>query len=177
MDLSQVDFHLDAYKSSNEVLDGVKYLVHSFGLESDNLAGFGFRDDEKPNFIVVTTEGEVGEMQTVMVPKNILNFDTSLILNLIAHEMLHVRQKSPEMAIEDKNEREFQAYYEMLFHKIFPKIPDAPDFNTKQFAENALMYYRRMGEGSDLQKKYAEQKKEVEDFLAKLTPNSETSNI
>ena len=36
----------------------------------------------------------------------------------------------------------------------------------KEFGEKALEYYRRMGEGSELQQKYAEQKKEVEDLIA-----------
>ena len=39
-------------------------------------------------------------------------------------------------------------------------------FYIKQFGEKALEYYRRMGENSELQKKYAEQKKEVEDLIA-----------
>ena len=87
---------------------------------------------------------------------------------MLAHEMLHVRQKSPRMMIMDKNEREWQAYYEMLFHKVFPQIPDAPDFSRKGFAQNALEYYRRMGENSDLQKKYTTQKTEVEQLLNKI---------
>jgi hypothetical protein len=67
--------------------------------------------------------------------------------------------------VEDKNEREFQAYYEMLFHKVFPQIPELSPFYIKQFGSKALEYYRRMGEGSELQQKYAEQKKEVEDLI------------
>ena len=63
---------------------------------------------------------------------------------MIAHEMLHVRQKAPETLVEDKNEREFQAYYEMLFHKEFPLVPDVSDFHKKFFGEKALEYYKRM---------------------------------
>ena len=85
---------------------------------------------------------------------------------MVAHEMLHVRQKDPNSLVEDKNEREFQAYYEMLFHKVFPQIPVLSPFYIKQFGEKALEYYRRMGEGSELQQKYAEQKKEVEYLIA-----------
>lgn len=70
--------------------------------------------------------------------------------------------------VEDKNEREWQAYTEMLFHKVFPHIPDAPDFNRKQFAQKALEYYRRMGEGSELQQKYAEEKIKVEQLLDEI---------
>jgi hypothetical protein len=39
--------------------------------------------------------------------------------------MVHVIQKSSKDCPQDRNEREWQAYYEMLFHKIFPQIPDA----------------------------------------------------
>ena len=84
---------------------------------------------------------------------------------MVAHEMLHVRQKDPNSLVEDKNEREFQAYYEMLFHEIFPQVPKLSPFYIKQFGEKALEYYRRMGEGSDLQQKYTEQKNEVEEFI------------
>ena len=87
---------------------------------------------------------------------------------MIAHEMLHVRQKAPETLVEDKNEREFQAYYEMLFHKEFPLVPEVSDFHKKFFGEKSLEYYKRMGENSDLQKKYLDQKIEVEKLISAL---------
>ena len=68
--------------------------------------------------------------------------------------------------MEDKKEREFQAYYEMLFHKEFPLVPDVSDFHKKFFGEKALEYYKRMGENSDLQEKYSEDKIKVEDLIA-----------
>jgi hypothetical protein len=162
MDFDQVNLHLEAYKEHNQILDAANFIISSFQLENENFEGFGLRDDEKPNYIVVTTEGDFRGLQKIMIPKNLFDFDLSLVLNLLAHEMLHVRQKTQEPIVEDKNEREWQAYYEMLFHKNFPQIPDAPDFNRKQFAEKAFEYYKRMGEGSALQQKYADEKKEVE---------------
>lgn len=162
MNLEQAGLHLEAYKTHNQILDAAEYIIRSFQLDNDNLEGFGLRDDEKPNYVVVTTEGNFRELQKIMIPKNLFDFDLTLVLNLLAHEMLHVRQKTEEPVVEDKNEREWQAYYEMLFHKNFPQIPDAPDFNRKQFAEKAFEYFKRMGEGSDLQLKYADEKKEVE---------------
>lgn len=107
-------------------------------------------------------------MQTVKIPKNLFDFDLALVLNMLAHEMLHVRQKTKGQVIEDKNEREFQAYYEMLFHTQFPQIPTASDFFQKQFATKAYEYFRRMGEGSELQIKYASQKLEIENFIIRL---------
>jgi hypothetical protein len=104
-----------------------------------------------------------------MIPPNLFDFDLNLILNVVAHEMLHVRQKSSIHTVEDKNEREFQAYYEMLFHKNFPKIPDASDFHKKIFADKAFEYYKRMGEGSVLQQKYAIQKTEIEQLISVLS--------
>ncbi|MBD3724262.1 MAG: hypothetical protein IE891_05645 [Flavobacteriaceae bacterium] len=90
------------------------------------------------------------------------------MLNLLAHEMLHVKQKSEKYKVEDKNEREFQAYYENLFHKEFPLIPELSLFQQKAFGNKALEYYNRMEEGSDLQKKYAKQKEEVEQLIENL---------
>ncbi len=165
MDVEQAQLQLDAYKENDQILDAANYLIQSFGLESDNLQGFGFRHELEKNSILLTAEGEIGGKQQVNIPKNLFDFDLNLVMNMLAHEMLHVRQKSPEVMMEDKNEREFQAYYEMLFHKVFPQIPEAPDFNRKQFAEKALEYYRRMGENSELQQKYALEKEEVEQLL------------
>jgi hypothetical protein len=70
--------------------------------------------------------------------------------------------------VEDKNEREWQAYYENLFHKEFPLIPELTDFHKKAFANKALEYYNRMGENSELQIKYKEQKNEVEQLISIL---------
>jgi hypothetical protein len=166
MNLEQVNFHIEAYKESDQILDAAHYLIRNFNLEHENFAGFDFRDELKSDGLLLTAEGELGEPQTVKIPRNLFDFNLDLVLNMVAHEMLHVRQKDPNFLVEDKNEREFQAYYEMLFHKVFPQIPELSPFYIKQFGEKALEYYRRMGENSELQKKYAEQKKEVEDLIA-----------
>jgi len=165
MNYEQLQFNLNAYKETGEILDGAKFLIYQFDLDDDNFAGFGFRDELEKNSILLTANGEIGELQHVMIPKNIFDFDLTLVLNMLAHEMLHVRQKSPRMMILDKNEREWQAYYEMLFHTNFPQIPELSDYYKNFFGEKALIYYGRMGEGSELQLKYAEQKLEVEKFL------------
>lgn len=165
MNLEQINLHLEAYKSNEQILDAANYLVRSFDLGHSNFGGFGFRPEVSTNSVLLTAEGELGNIQTVNIPKNLFDFDIHLVLNLIAHEMLHVRQKAPEQTVEDKNEREWQAYFEMLFHKEFPNIPDASDFHKKQFALKALEYYKRMGEGSELQKKYELEKNEVEKLL------------
>ena len=165
MNYEKLQFNLNAYKETGEILDGAKFLIHQFDLDDDNFAGFGFRDELEKNSILLTANGELGELQHVMIPRNLFDFDLTLVLNMLAHEMLHVRQKDPNSLVEDKNEREFQAYYEMLFHEIFPQVPKLSPFYIKQFGEKALEYYRRMGEGSDLQQKYTEQKNEVEEFI------------
>ena len=166
MNLEQVNFHIEAYKESDQILDAAHYLIRNFNLEHENFAGFDFRNELKSDGLLLTAEGELGEPHTVKIPRNLFDFNLDLVLNMVAHEMLHVRQKDPNSLVEDKNEREFQAYYEMLFHKIFPQIPVLSPFYIKQFGGKALEYYRRMGENSELQKKYAEQKKEVEDLIA-----------
>ena len=166
MNLEQVNFHIEAYKESDQILDAAHYLIRNFNLEHENFAGFDFRDELKSDGLLLTAEGELGEPQTVKIPRNLFDFNLDLVLNMVAHEMLHVRQKDPNSLVEDKNEREFQAYYEMLFHKVFPEIPELSPFYIKQFGEKALEYYRRMGENSELQRNYEEQKKEVEDLIA-----------
>lgn len=166
MKLDQIEFHLNAYKENNQILDAANFIVESFGLESENFAGFDFRHELEAKSVLLTTEGALGEMQTVKIPKNLFDFDLPLVLNLLAHEMLHVRQKEAGNIIEDKNEREFQAYYEMLFHPNFPQVPNVSPFFQKQFSEKAFEYFRRMGENSELQNKYKTQKEEIENLIA-----------
>ena len=168
MNYEKLQFNLNAYKETGEILDAAKFLIHQFDLDDDNFAGFGFRDELEKNSILLTANGELGELQHVMIPKNLFDFDLTLVLNMLAHEMLHVRQKSPRMMIVDKNEREWQAYYEMLFHTNFPQIPELSDYYKKFFGEKALIYYSRMGEGSELQFKYLVQKLEVDKLLEDL---------
>ena len=169
MNLESIQSHLEAYKSHDQILDAAKYLIRSFGLEHDNFAGFSFRDELSENSVLLTAEGAIGEPQIVRIPRNLFDFDLKLILNLIAHEMLHVQQKAPGSKMTERNEREFQAYYEMLFHKVFPQIPNASHFSQKQFAAKALDYYRKMGEDSVLQQKYAKQKIEIENLLERIS--------
>ena len=168
MNLENITDHLEAYKQHGQIIDAANFVISSFGLEHDNFAGFGFRPELEPNKMLLTAEGALGERQMVMIPKNLFDFDLNLVVNMLAHEMLHVRQKAPENLIEDKNEREFQAYYEMLFHKVFPNVPEVSDFHKKFFGEKALEYYRRMGENSELQVKYAKEKIEVGDLIAQI---------
>ncbi len=168
MNLENINDHLEAYKNHDQIIDAAEFIISTFGLEHDNFAGFSFRPELEPDRILLTAEGEIGDRQMVMIPKNLFDFDLNLVVNMLAHEMLHVRQKAPENLIEDKNEREFQAYYEMLFHEVFPNVPDVSDFHKKFFGGKALEYYKRMGEGSELQTKYAEQKLEVENLINSL---------
>ena len=118
--------------------------------------------------IVLTTEGDFGGQQIIRIPENSFQFPLPLMISLMAHEMVHVRQKTRLPYVMDKNEREWQAYYEMLFRKIFPNIPEISNFHKKAFANKAFDYYNRMGEASELQAKYAEQKKEVEELIVSL---------
>lgn len=159
---------ISTFKEKKQIFEAAHFLVKTFALESDNLAGFGFRSELEVNKMLLTTEGIVGEKQMVMIPRNIFDFDLNLVANMIAHEMLHVRQKAPGSFVEDKNEREFQAYYEMLFHKEFPLVPEVSDFHKKFFGEKALEYYKRMGAHSELQKRYGDQKKEIENLISSL---------
>ncbi|MEW5677494.1 hypothetical protein ABGT15_14380 [Flavobacterium enshiense] len=160
---------INTFHELGETAQAGSFLIQEFGLEQPNFKGFEYREAAQPDFILMTTEGTFGEPQIIRLPENAFAFPFELILNLIAHEMVHVMQKSKENPVLDKNEREWQAYYEMLFHKIFPKIPECSDFHKKFFAQKAIEYYKRMGEGSELQQKYAGQKLEVENLVASLS--------
>ena len=169
MNLDQIKSNLNDFKQNDQIFDAAHFLLKTFNLENENFAGFGFREELEPNKMLLTTDGQLGEKQMVMIPRNLFDFDLNLVANMVAHEMFHVRQKAPETLVEDKNEREFQAYSEMLFHREFPLVPEVSDFHKKFFGEKALEYYKRMGENSELQQKYAEKKKEVEFLIQSLS--------
>lgn len=160
--------HINAYKIKDQILEAAEFLLRTYHLDHPMLQGFEYRTDDQPNFIVVTTVGDFGGMQTMTIPHNLFNFDICLILNLFAHEILHVKQRTERPYVEDKNEREWQAYCEMLFHTHFPQIPEAPVFNQLQFCKNALTYFDRMEIGGLLQEKYIEEKFKVEQKLESL---------
>lgn len=160
--------HVNSFHELGETIQAAEFVMKEYGLQHPNLKGFELRPRALPSMIVLTTEGEVGQPQIIRIPENAFEFEFIMMLNLLAHEMVHVIQKAPNVKVEDKNEREWQAYYEMLFHKIFPQIPNVGDFHKKLFANKALVYYNLMEKGGELQKKYADQKKEVEELIQLL---------
>lgn len=159
---------IESYHELGETIAAAHFLIDRYAMRHPNLKGIELRERAKPEYILLTAEGELGNPQIIRIPENIFDFDLVLILNLLVHEMIHVEQKSYLDKFPDRNEREWQAYYEMLFHKVYPQIPEASVFHQKFFANKAFDYYKRMGENSDLQKKYAAQKLEVEEKLAQL---------
>jgi len=159
---------IETFHELGETIQAAQFVLKEFGLENPNLKGFELREKAKPDYILMTTEGEIGNPQIIRIPENTFEFEFILMLNLIAHEMVHVIQKSSKDCPQDRNEREWQAYYEMLFHKIFPQIPDAKPHQRKFFANKALEYYNRMEKDGELQKKYASQKTEIETLIFSL---------
>lgn len=168
MNLEKITSKIEKLNTEGKTIDAAQWLLKKFDIEDENLKGFELREKAEPNFILMTTEGDFGGEQTIRIPENTFEFPLPLMLCLIAHEMVHVRQKTREPFVMDRNEREWQAYYEMLFKKIFPNVLEISTFHKKFFANKALEYYNRMEAGGELQLKYADQKKEVEDLIASL---------
>ncbi len=159
---------VESFHELGQTIDAAMFLLNEFEIMDDNFEGIELREAAKPNFILFTAEGEIGNKQIIRIPENAFEFPLELVVNLLAHEMLHVIQKSPENAIQVREEREWQAYYEMCFHKIFPKVPQLSNFHQKFFAEKALEYYNRMPKDGELQKKYETQKSEIEHFIKNI---------
>jgi len=168
MKFKKIKSRIEVFHREGKTIEAAKWLLKMFDIQDHNLKGFALREKAEPNYILLTAEGDFGEQQVIRVPENIFQFSLPLVLTLITHEMVHVRQKSRKPYVEDRLEREWQAYYEMLFHKIFPNYLEVSNFHKRFFANKAYDYYRRMGEGSELQLKYADQKKEMEDLIASL---------
>lgn len=168
MPFEEIEFTVKKFHALEMTIEAAEFLIKNYELKHPNFKGFALREKAKPNFILYTTEGIFGQQQIIRIPENTFAFPLVLNLNLLAHEMLHVKQKASETSIKDKNEREWQAYCEMLFHKEFPLIPELSSFHKKYFAKRALEYYARMGVNSELQLNYLEQKKEVNLLLENL---------
>lgn len=168
MTLEEIKLKTDTFHKNGQVINAVYWLLKKYNLKASNLKGFEFREKAEPSFILMTTEGDFGKPQIIRIPENTFEFPLELMLSLIAHEMVHVNQKTIKPYVLDKNEREWQAYHEMNFNILFPQLPEISNFHKKFFANKGLEYYNRMGEGSKLQQKYAGQKKQVEDLIASL---------
>ncbi|MBP9792489.1 MAG: hypothetical protein KBC56_00655 [Flavobacterium sp.] len=160
---------VQTYHELGETIAAANYVIEAYNIKHPNFGKFQLREKAEAKYILMTTEGTFGLPQVIRIPENTFEFEFTLMLNLIAHEMIHVGQKVTGNFIDDRNEREWQAYYEMLFHKTYPQVPDVPKHQQIFFANKALDYYAKMGVGSSLQEKYALQKKEVEDFVASLS--------
>lgn len=166
--LAEIEKTIQGFAQLGLTVEAAHWLVKVYELEQENFSHFELTERAEPSFILMTTNGIIGSKQVIKLPANAFEFPLFLMLNLLAHEMLHVKQKSEKDKVEDKNEREFQAYSENLFHTKFPLIPELSKFHKKAFGNKALEYYNRMGEGSELQKKYAEQKEEVKQLIKNL---------
>ncbi len=160
---------VQTYHELGETIAAANFVIEEYGIKHPNFLKFELREKAKPEYILMTTEGSFGEPNIIRIPENTFEFEFVLMLNLIAHEMIHISQKAVGNFVEDRNEREWQAYYEMLFHKTYPQVPDVVPHQQKFFANKALDYYNKMGKDSVLQEKYSSQKKEIEDFVASLS--------
>jgi hypothetical protein len=156
---------INSYNELGQTIEAANFVIEQYNIKHPNFKGFELREKASASYILMTTEGSFGEQQIIRIPENTFEFDFVLMLNLITHEMIHVAQKVTGNFVEDRNEREWQAYYEMIFHKMYPQIPFLPKHQMVFFGNKALEYYAKMGENSTLQKKYAAQKTEVENFV------------
>ena len=139
-----------------ETIKAAQFLIQEYGLENPNFKGFELREKAKPEFILMTTEGALGEPQIIRIPENTFEYPLELMLNLLTHEMIHVRQKTKENG---------KPIMKCFFIKYFLKFQRLLTFTNVSLQKKALEYFNRMGEGSQLQLKYAAQKLEVDYLL------------
>lgn len=157
---------IDYLNKNKLVIEALYEIMNQFGLKHSSFTGFGFREELNPKGLLLTAEGTEQTGIQIKVPRNILDFDLTLVVNLLMHEMYHVYQRSGENQIIDREEREWQAYYEMIFHEKFPDIPKLSDFYIIQFGKKAISYYNRMTD--ELKSKYLHQKEKVELILSEI---------
>lgn len=165
---------IERHKKTGTVLEGLEEIIYFFDLNKSGFSGFHFRDELNPSSLLLTAEGNKQIGISIHVPQNILDFDLNLVVNMLMHEMVHVLQRTGKKVVDNKEEREWQAYREMIVHHLFPLVPQLSPFYEKQFINKALLYYNRMGKGSTLQDKYYEEYNELTKYLTQLmTPMKE----
>jgi hypothetical protein len=157
------------------VLEACTALLKANNLPVEKII-LGIKPNDAPKQLVVVTEGEFGpdKPQTIKIPENIFDFPPEMVLNMLAHEFHHVEQKTALEPIMDKNEREFQAYYEGVFPSRTPQLPPCPIWLKKQLVAQALRYYGMMEAGGPLQAKYLTQKYLLEEWLLENTEQAST---
>ena len=150
-------------KNNHLIVEALYEILDELKLKHSAFIGFTFREEIDSKSFLLTAEGEEKTGITIRVPRNILDFDLVLLSNVLMHEMVHVFQRSGENKVKLREEREWQAYTEMIFHKRFPNVPSLTDFYVKQFGEKALTYYNRMPD--NMKTKYADEKTDLEKIL------------
>lgn len=77
------------------VLPAVEVLLEKYEILLPNVH-FALKPTEAANNLVVTTEGDFGpnQKQTIRVPENLFDFPMEMVVNMLAHEIYHVQQKT-----------------------------------------------------------------------------------
>lgn len=163
---SKIAIQIKKISDKKGVLLATEAMLKKYNLFPHNLE-LALKPNDAAKQLVVTTEGDFGKdlKQIVRIPENIYDFPMEMVVNMLAHEMLHIRQKTGDEIVSDKNEREFQAYFEGVFPNHFVDLPESPNWLKKQLATQAIRYFNQMGEGSALQIKYEGQKLQLDDYL------------
>jgi len=110
MKFEKIKSKIQTYHNQGKTIEAAEWLLKMYDIQDHNLKGFALRERAEPNYIILTAEGDFGEQQIIRIPENIFQFSLPLILTLITHEMVHVRQKSRKPYVLDRLEREWQAY-------------------------------------------------------------------
>lgn len=154
---------IETFKSNDLIFDALHTILNYFNLNHPSFKGFVLRDELNPKGLLLTAEGNEENGISIHIPKNILDFDLALISNLLMHEVYHIYQRTGEEIITTREEREWQAYYEMIFHEKFTQLPELSKFYQIQFAKKALTYYKTMN--LELKEKYLDQKLKIDNLL------------
>ena len=65
---------VNSYHELGETIAAAQFLIQEYGLDHSNFKGFELREKAKPEFILMTTEGILGEPQIIKIPENTFPF-------------------------------------------------------------------------------------------------------
>ena len=61
---------IEPYHELGETIQAAEFLIEEYGIKHPNLKGFELREKAKPDYIMMTAEGNFGEKQIIRIPEN-----------------------------------------------------------------------------------------------------------
>jgi hypothetical protein len=151
----------ERFRQGKEI-DAINWLCSTLHLNSSN-AFFRMAPEIRGAYAIAQGNRPIEILLSPLIFAE--DFDFGLLTRILAHELLHVEQRTRRFfPINDHNEREILAYADTLFRQDLP--PVASKMVRQDFALKALDYYPRLSWWKQL--RYRKLKEQLALYLKRL---------